>query len=111
MQEEIYKVKNHYGGDYKYKSNTGFPGFELDLNSEPILQMIECFKMAGLESKPLKYNGGSDANILNNRGILAIDLGIGAKNPHSIDEFIKIKDMEIVSNIMLHFLTSINKSI
>ena len=34
-----------------------------------------------------------DANMLNAKGVPAVNLGIGAQNPHGDDEFILIEDL------------------
>ncbi|MBI5421113.1 MAG: M20/M25/M40 family metallo-hydrolase [Parcubacteria group bacterium] len=43
-----------------------------------------------------KYWGVSDANNLNKRGVKTLNLGYGAKNPHTTKESISIKEMEKV---------------
>jgi tripeptide aminopeptidase len=58
-----------------------------------------------LRFEPLRYHGGSDANVLNERGFTAIDLGIGAKNPHSNNEYILLTDMEHMVHMIHHMLT------
>ncbi len=47
----------------------------------------------GLNFQPQNSMGGSDANSLNSRNISTINLGIGAQNPHSNNEFILIEDL------------------
>jgi di/tripeptidase len=44
--------------------------------------------------------------MLNNRGVTAIDLGIGAKNPHSTEEYIKISDLVLIEQL-LHQMVAI----
>ena len=46
-----------------------------------------------LNSFPKISLGGGDANSLNASGIESVNLGIGAQNPHSNDEFIFIEDL------------------
>lgn len=43
-----------------------------------------------------RYWGVSDANNLNKRGIKTLNLGYGARNPHTTKEAISIQEMEIV---------------
>jgi tripeptide aminopeptidase len=58
----------------------------------------------GLEPEPVITPGGSDANNLNTKGIPAVNIGIGAQNPHSSEEYILLEDLqktaEIVQNLI-----------
>lgn len=58
----------------------------------------------GLTPTPKISLGGSDANSLNGRGIESINLGIGAQNPHSNDEFIFIEDLIKSAEIALELV-------
>lgn len=55
--------------------------------------------MAGLEPQPIRYMGGSDANKFNAKGITAVNIGIGAQKPHSVDEFFLLEDLQKASEI------------
>lgn len=106
LQTHLNNIKKMFGGDFHFHAEEAFPGFSLDLQSHPIQYLSQAYKNIGIEPKPIPYHGGSDANVLNNRGITAIDLGIGAKNPHSNSEYIMVKDMELIVRL-LHQLTKI----
>jgi tripeptide aminopeptidase len=56
---------------------------------------------AGLQPTPLKYPGGSDANVLNKKGIPVLNLGVGFKNAHSYQECIAIRDLVAAAEIGL----------
>jgi tripeptide aminopeptidase len=58
----------------------------------------------GLEAKASMSWGGSDANSLNAKGIRTINLGIGAQNPHSNEEFILYSDLENSARIALELM-------
>ena len=47
----------------------------------------------GLEGYTTSSGGGSDTNVLNARGIKAVNLGIGEKKPHSLEEHLHIEDL------------------
>ena len=97
-------VSRQYSGIYNLNKTEAFPGYQLNENSPAIQKLHDCFKLVGLTPQPLKYRGGSDANILNSRGLQAINLGIGANKPHSYQESIRIADMEIMSNLISHLI-------
>lgn len=70
-----------------------FKPFTVPENSFAFTETIRVLKKVGLNPTPKISLGGSDANSLNERGIESINLGIGAQNPHSNDEFIFIEDL------------------
>ena len=92
-----------YGGRIESNFATGFQGFKL--NHQTAVKRLEAaFIQLGLTPTPLTYFGGSDANVLNSRGITAVNLGIGVKNPHSYQEQIAIQDLVDVAQLLLLLL-------
>jgi tripeptide aminopeptidase len=65
---------------------------------------VDAIQKAGLEPKPQISLAGSDANSLNENGIEAVNMGIGAQNPHSNDEFILIEDLLKSAEIALELV-------
>jgi tripeptide aminopeptidase len=82
------------GGTLEFSSQVDFPPFILDEQSEVYRHFVEVVRDAGLQPNAIEYLGGSDANVLNARGLPTVNLGIGAQNPHGNDEFILIEDLE-----------------
>jgi len=88
--------------------------FEADWDFEPYYvpeespvykEITEAIKSCGLEPHPKISLGGSDANSLNARGITSVNIGIGAQNPHSNDEFIFIEDLLNSAKIALNLIS------
>ena len=81
-----------------------FEPYSHSLEDEVILEIKQAIEATGIEATPVISFGGSDANSLNAKGIKAVNIGIGAQNPHSVDEFILIEDLirtaEIASNLI-----------
>lgn len=81
------------GGTVRFEAAVDFEPFTLDPAS-PVFAMTEtALRSLGLSPNPIEYLGGSDANTLNGKGIPAVNLGIGAQNPHGNDEFILLEDL------------------
>jgi tripeptide aminopeptidase len=73
--------------------------------TSPVFQeTVRAIKNVGLEPIPKISLGGSDANSLNGRGIESVNLGIGAQNPHSNEEFIFIEDLIKSAEIALELV-------
>lgn len=56
--------------------------------------MKEALTKAGLSPIYETTGGGSDANILGSKGVSPVVIGVGMTNFHTVDEYIKIKDLE-----------------
>lgn len=66
--------------------------------------VLAVMEEVGLKPEPVASLAGSDANSLNGRGIPAINLGIGAQNPHGNDEFILLHDLRKGFEIALELM-------
>lgn len=82
------------GGKLSFSITPDFTPYRLDPKSPFVRFIRESMMEAGLTPLGVTYSGGSDANALNAAGIPAVNLGIGAQNPHADDEFILLRDME-----------------
>ena len=100
-----------------FSKETGIAGGKLDPNwfwdfkpftipetSYVFKETVRVLKQVGLTPAPKISLGGSDANSLNERGIESVNLGIGAQNPHSNDEFIFIEDLVKSAEIALELV-------
>ena len=92
------------GGSVEIKFVTKYGGYQFDENSPAIDAAKRGITAAGLEPKPISYPGGSDANVLNNSGFTALNLGVGFKNAHSFQECIAINDLTASAEIGLNIV-------
>ncbi|MEA2021062.1 MAG: M20/M25/M40 family metallo-hydrolase [Candidatus Caldatribacteriota bacterium] len=51
--------------------------------------------------------GGSDVNVLNKKGLPSVDLGIGMKKVHTVDEYILIKNMIRSTEFLLSIISTV----
>lgn len=75
-----------------FQSQWDFKPYLIQPDQEVYQRLVSAIETADLKPVPHLSSGGSDANSLNAKGILAMNLGIGAQNPHANDEFILIDD-------------------
>lgn len=83
----------------EFSSAWGFKPFKISEDSEVYKKILKILKNLNLQANPEVSFGGSDANSLNAKGINAINIGIGAQNPHSNDEFILIEDLYTTADV------------
>lgn len=81
-----------FNGTVSWHSETDFMPYSISPDSVLREHLTACMIVAGLKPIPETYSGGSDANAINAKGIPAINLGIGARNPHSNEEYILEQD-------------------
>ena len=90
------------GGTVELKFVEKYGGYKFEEDAPVILAARRGISAAGYEPKPISYPGGSDANILNNNGITALNLGVGFKNAHSFQEYISVQDLTSATEIGLN---------
>ena len=99
LRETFGRVSTEHGGSLEFTSQMDFPPFVIESSSEIFRVTVETLKSVGLTPEPISYLGGSDANMLNANGIPAVNLGIGAQNPHANEEFILLEDLDKTAEI------------
>lgn len=107
MKECFEKAAVKWGGQVEFKAEMEYPSFNIDDNSDIINIMKEAAAESGFTFEGVPTGGGSDTNIINSKGIQAVDLSIGMTKVHSVNEQISITDME---NAVV-FLVSILKKV
>jgi tripeptide aminopeptidase len=93
------------GARLEFRAEWDFMPYTVDESSVLFGRVATALAAVGLAPTPQVSAGGSDANSLNARGLPAINLGIGAQNPHGNDEFILLEDLEKGAAIALALLS------
>jgi tripeptide aminopeptidase len=81
------------GGQVEIAWTRKYGGFELDRSAPAVMAAVRGIEAAGGVPSPIRYPGGSDANVLNERGIPTVNLGIGAHNVHSMQESMSVQSL------------------
>lgn len=93
-----------FGGKVEIEINNAYSAFKVDENHEIIQSVKKACENIGLRPYTEKTGGGSDTNILNANGITAVNLGIGEKKAHTVEEHIHIKDLENAARLALEIV-------
>ncbi len=99
IKSTVSRISGEMKAQYVIEDRWDFEPFVLPKTSPVYIKINNAIINAGLEAAPVTSLGGSDANALNARGIEAVNIGIGAQNPHADDEFILIEDLYKASEI------------
>ncbi len=86
-------VERKYGGHCEVAFKLGFEGYKFHSETPVVQRLHRAMRELQLVPNPMVYSGGSDVNVFNANGIAAVNVGIGASNPHSNQEQIALADM------------------
>lgn len=100
FKEEAEKVK----GKIEYTYFWDFKPYTIEKEEDVYKEIETAIKNVGLIPNPKVSLGGSDANSLNERGIKSVNIGIGAQNPHSNEEFVLIEDLNKTAEIAFELI-------
>lgn len=98
------QAANDAHGSVEIKFTEKYGGYQFDEDVKVIDIAKKGIQAAGYIPSPIRYPGGSDANVLNNNGVTALNLGVGFKNAHSFQERIAITDLEGAARIGLNIV-------
>lgn len=104
IRSEFEKAASQLGGAIEFETAWNFRPYAVDTHSITYQTIEAAIKRAGLVPVPSTSKGGSDANSLNAKGIPTVNIGIGAENPHSNDEFILFSSLEKTAEIALEIM-------
>ncbi|MCB5231355.1 MAG: M20/M25/M40 family metallo-hydrolase [Candidatus Cloacimonas sp.] len=77
------------------KAENSYPSFYIEESDELVQIAVATTKKVGLPVDIYRGGGGSDANILIQNGIKSLVIGTGMANVHTVDEYIKVADLEV----------------
>lgn len=93
MVETFKKAAEDFGAEIDIKVNRAYGPFTIEENDEIVKLAKKAFSNMNIDAKIGSTGGGSDTNILNKNGIKAVNLGIGMKKAHTLEEYIAIEDL------------------
>lgn len=81
-----------------------YSAFSVEDDNPIVLTTIKACENIGLKPFTTASGGGSDTNVYNANGITAINLGIGERKPHTLEEHLYIKDLVDSSRLVLELV-------
>jgi len=88
------------GGEAHIQVEESFPGYQISEDTPLVKLMSGVISDHRLAPSCRSSGGGSDASILNSRGIPCLNLGVAFHNPHSKDEYIMLEDISNLYDIL-----------
>ncbi|MFN3921254.1 MAG: M20/M25/M40 family metallo-hydrolase [Caldimicrobium sp.] len=120
LKKEIEEITNDIISHYPHKIEN-LPSYHLHFKNvfkafriaedDPLVQVVKKAGVnLGLDLKFKRKEGGSDANIFNERGIKSLILGTGMQRVHTTEEFIKKSDLIKAANLVLEIIKIAGKA-
>lgn len=94
----------HFGAQIESTVERMYSAFSVEESHEIVKLAFKACENAGLKPYTKSSGGGSDTNIFNANGITAINLGIGEKKPHTLEEHLYIKDLVASAQLVLEII-------
>jgi len=70
-----------------------YDGYELSEDAEPVRRLAAVAARHGIAPRLVRSIGGSDTNVLNQKGVPTVNVGVGMHEIHSIAEWIDAADL------------------
>jgi len=94
MRECFEKAAAKWGGQVEFKAEIEYPSYNIEKDSAIVKIMETAAAKCGFVFEAVATGGGSDTNIFNSKGIVAVDISVGMTKVHSVNEQIAITDMQ-----------------
>lgn len=96
LRNTAVEVARDYGGVAEVRIKESFPPIQLPVEAKVIQVAQRAASKLGVEPQLVTSGGGSDANILNGRGISCANLGVGSYFEHTREEYIQTADFVLL---------------
>lgn len=104
MVETFNDTAKEFGAKAEINVERMYSSFIIDDNDEIVNMVKKACENSNIKPFLDATGGGSDTNILNANGIKAINLGIGERKPHTLEEHMHIKDLVSSANLVLEII-------
>lgn len=88
------KASSETGVEFSFNTERLYDGYRFSKNDDIIRIAMKVFKKIKANPVIVRTMGGSDANILNAKGLRVMNVGIGCGNPHTKEEWADLRELE-----------------
>lgn len=107
MVDTFNKAAKDFGAEVEIKTERTYGAFNVDKNDEIVSVVKKAFSNLGINAKTVSTGGGSDTNIYNSNGIKAVNLSVGMRKVHTLEEYIPIEDFIISANMIVEIIKEV----
>ena len=94
FERQAKRVKNHKGvrGKIVFRAETDYEPFLIDHRAPVVQEAVAAARQVGLKPRLRSAEGGLDANHINEKGIPTVTMGAGQHGPHTVDEYVDVRE-------------------
>ncbi len=81
-----------------------YPAMSIPPSHALVVTALDAGKALRRELRVERTGGGSDANILNGKGLECVIMGIGMRDVHTVNEYIALEDMVKTAKLMMEII-------
>ena len=107
MRECFEKAAALFGGSVEVTASLEYDAFEIPGDSGIMKILRKAAADIDIELLPEATGGGSDTNIINGKGIQAVDMSIGMDKVHSVEERVLVEDIVKAAEFLVSILRNI----
>ncbi len=93
-----------FGGKVDVRVQNAYGAFNIPVDHFAVKAVEEVCSKLGISTRTTTSGGGSDTNIFNANGISAVNLGIGERKPHTLEEHLHIIDLYNTARIVVELM-------
>ncbi|HEY9062123.1 MAG TPA: M20/M25/M40 family metallo-hydrolase [Pseudobacteroides sp.] len=93
MRQCFIDAATRFGGEIEFNEELMYPSFKINQGDSIIGILKKASDKCGINLVLEATGGGSDTNIVNSKGIQAVDVSVGMDKVHSVEEQISINDL------------------
>ncbi|MCT4619420.1 MAG: M20/M25/M40 family metallo-hydrolase [Marinisporobacter sp.] len=101
------EAAKEFGVEVEIDTKRMYSAFVIDEKDEIVNVVKNACENIGLKPFTQASGGGSDTNILNGKGIKTINLGIGEKKAHTLEEHLKIEDLVNSAKLVVEIIKTV----
>jgi tripeptide aminopeptidase len=101
MTQQLEEAAARWGAQVQIDTELSYPALNLGEDHPAVRLIVEAVNDLGLAPTLIPTGGGSDANILNGKGLPSVILGIGMEKVHSKEEYITIQQLVAGAELVL----------
>jgi len=107
MKKIMHEAAEKFGAKINIKEDLSMKAYEISKNSKVYKLAELAFKDLNINLEGIVITGGTDATFLNAKGVETVVLGVGNRKIHSCDEYLIVKEMEIVSTALINIMENL----
>lgn len=100
IRECLESACREHGARLEFNLERSYEAFQVQEDHPVVRLAAEAAGDIGLTVRIIPTGGGSDVNIINTKGITAVNLATGMSKVHTTDEYIKIADLESLAGLV-----------